>query len=243
MTILLSELFDGVFIVNLPERSDRREEMEIELKKANLTVDGEKIVFFPAIKPDEKGEFPSIGARGCLLSHLEILKQAQAKQMNSVLFMEDDLAISGQIAHFSPQIKRLLAERPWSIVYLGHIENLPIPENGKEFDLIEWDKDKPLMTTHFYAVNGDVIPRLIDFLEILLSRPAGHPDGGPMHYDGALSTFRQQNPDIITFLANPNTGWQRSSRSDIADPKWFDKIPFVSHAVSFIRKIRNQLKP
>ena len=80
------------------------------------------------------------------------------------------------------------------------------------------------MTTHFYAVNGRIFDRLLRFLEELQRRPPGHPDGGPMHLDGAYSTFRDQNPDVVTLIASPNLGWQRTSRSDIT-PKWWHRVP------------------
>ncbi|HAX77040.1 MAG TPA: LPS biosynthesis glycosyltransferase, partial [Cyanobacteria bacterium UBA11372] len=49
---------------------------------------------FPAIRPDDAGDFPSIGARGCFESHLAILKQALADRLSNVLIVEDDLKIS-----------------------------------------------------------------------------------------------------------------------------------------------------
>ena len=62
--------------------------------------------------------------------------------------------------------------------------------------------------------------RPVLFMEELQQRPPGHPDGGPMHIDGAYSTFRVQNPDVVTLIASPNLGWQRSSRSDVT-PNWW----------------------
>lgn len=237
----LTDIFSAVYIVNLPERTDRRLEMEAELKKSDLSADGSQVSFFPAIKPASKDEFPSIGAKGCFLSHLEILKQALAKKADTVLFMEDDLAISAQLKQFAPKLHQMLKQTPWSILYLGHIETMPAP-GEQEFKLIDCGKDYPIRTTHFYAVNKETIPRLINFLEIILTRPSGHAEGGPMHYDGALTTFRQQNPDIITLLASPNLGWQKSSRSDIAPGRWFDTLPIIKELAAISRKLKNKLK-
>lgn len=237
MKELLTDIFDSIFIVNLPERVDRRLEMEFELKKVNLSCEHNKITVFPAIKPDSKGKFPSVGARGCFLSHLQILKNARGNQVGSILIMEDDLAISSNLQSFVPNIMNVLDNNNWSILYLGHVEKV---NSDSEFELLPYSK--PVMTTHFYAVNGNILDRLIAFLETVLERPAGHPEGGPMHYDGALSTFRQQHPDVITLLAIPNLGWQRSSRSDIASTKWFDNTPVVKQLVAIIRKVMNKLK-
>ncbi len=236
----LTDIFSAAYIVNLPERTDRRAEMEDELKQAGLAVDNDKVSFFAAIKPEAQDQFPSIGAKGCFLSHLQILKQAEARQLDTVLFMEDDLAISGQLAEFAPKLQQMLKEMPWSILYLGHIETMPAT-NAKTLTLVDCGQNHTIRTTHFYAVNKDTIPRLINFLETMMARPAGHPEGGPMHYDGALTTFRRQNPDIITLLANPNLGWQKSSRSDIAPDKWFDTLPVVKEVVACLRKLKNKL--
>ena len=181
--------------------------------------------------------FPSIGSRGCFLSHLEILKQARAKKMNSIVIIEDDLAISSRLQNFIPNIASALGTIDWSILYLGHIEEI---KTDKEFELVLYHK--PVMTTHFYAVNANIFDRLIFFLESVLERPSGHPDGGPMHYDGALSTFRQQNSDMKTLLVIPNLGWQRSSRSDVASAKWFDVISFIKPLITRIRKFKNKSK-
>jgi glycosyl transferase, family 25 len=237
MKQLLTDIFAAVYIVNLPERVDRRLEMELELKTVNLSYQNKQVVVFPAIKPDDKAGFPSIGARGCFLSHLSILRQARDNKANSVLFMEDDLAISPKLQSFIPSLATALEAKDWSILYLGHVENIA-PDSA--FELLPYSK--PVMTTHFYAVNGNAIDRLITFLETVLTRPGGHPDGGPMHYDGALSTFRKQNPDIITLLASPNLGWQRSSRSDVAETKWFDEIPVIRSLAAQARKARNWIK-
>ena len=237
MKRLLTDIFDSIFIVNLPERVDRRLEMELELKKVNLSCKHNNITVFPAIKPDNKGKFPSVGTRGCFLSHLEILKKARENQVGSILIMEDDLAISSNLQCFVPSIINALNNNDWSILYLGHVEKV---NSDSEFELLSYSK--PVMTTHFYAVNGNILDRLIAFLETVLERPGGHPEGGPMHYDGALSTFRQQNPDVITLLAIPNLGWQRSSRSDVASTKWFDNMPVARLLVAIIRKLMNKLK-
>jgi hypothetical protein len=237
MTHSLTEIFDEVYIVNLPERTDRREEMALELQKVNLTLADKAVTLFPAIKPTQKDEFPSIGAKGCFLSHLNILREARAKQPKAILFMEDDLAISPELQKFVPELAALLNQHNWSICYLGHVENI---EPTTTINLIPYTQN--VMTTHFYAVNGNIVDRLIAFLEAVLTRPGGHPDGGPMHYDGALSTFRRQNPDILTLIAQPNLGWQRSSRSDVAETKWFDKIPGLRFLVVKIRKLKNWLK-
>jgi len=229
--------FSNIYIVNLPERADRRAEMEAELIKAGITQNDISIKFYPAIKPIKKLGFPSIGARGCFLSHLAILKKVQSEGGGNVLIMEDDLAISIDINKIQNSLEAELNKDHWGIIYFGHVEKL---DKSEQYELISFDL--PILTTHFYAINSKYLDRLIDFLEVVLSRSAGHPNGGPMHYDGALSTFRMQNPDIQTLIASPNLGWQRSSKSDIAEGNWFDTVPLIKTLVPIARKLKNYLR-
>jgi len=84
-------------------------------------------------------------------------------------------------------------------------------------------------------INGAAIPRLIDSFETMLSRPAGHPLGGPMHVDGAYSTVRMQNRDLTTYAYFPALGNQRPSQTDIGTRKWFDRIEGLKPIVRLLR--------
>ena len=70
---ILSDGFEHeTFVINLPYRTDRRSEMQRELSRI-----GWNAQFFPAIRPASAGSFSSIGAHGCFLSHLAVLKAAR----------------------------------------------------------------------------------------------------------------------------------------------------------------------
>jgi glycosyl transferase, family 25 len=69
----LIDFFERVYAINLPYRKDRRSMIVEELKKAGIPLVPNKAEIFSAIRPDNAGEFPSIGARGCFESHLAIL--------------------------------------------------------------------------------------------------------------------------------------------------------------------------
>lgn len=90
-------------------------------------------------------------------------------------------------------------------------------------------------------MNSVIFESLIAFLEKLQQRPPGHPDGGPMQIDGAYTTFRLQNPDVVTLIASPNLGLQQSSRSDITT-KWFDQLPIVKQLATTVRTAKLSLK-
>ena len=224
--------FDKIFVINLPERTDRRKSIRSELDWIGVS-DPNRIKIFPAVKPTDAGGFPSIGARGCFMSHLEILRQARDLGLQRILILEDDLMFNNALKKYQQAVTQHMASDGYDIAYLGHMVK------SKSTGTMQFEKyDKPLMQSHFIAFRGDAIARLVAFFETILERPAGHPDGGPMHVDGAYSTFRAQNPDVITQIAVPNLGFQRPSPSDIAGFRWFDKLAGLKELSAIARRFR-----
>jgi hypothetical protein len=234
-TATLSDYFRSTYIINLPERKDRRKAIVDELERVGMPLAAGKVELFAAVKPKAALGFPSLGARGCFLSHLGILNKALERGLSNVLIIEDDLLLSPQLVQHLDRIVNDLQNTDWGIVYLGHQEKL----GGAEPGMIPFTE--PVITSHFYAVNGPVIPRLVEYLEQVLTRQAGDPLGGPMHLDGALTMFRQANRDVLTLLAFPNEGTQRPSRSNI-NCRWYEKLPVVQHAADAARVVRDYLR-
>ena len=236
----LTDLFDRICVINLPDRTDRYKAIRDELRKFGVPFDSSRsgvpqAELFVATRYHDDGGFPSASVRGCYLSHLTILKEARKQGLRNVLIMEDDLGISRLLPEYLPTIKKELDQKPWGFLYLGHIQELPTLPSPS---LIPYDG--PLVTAHFYAVNAPIFDRLIAYLEKVLTRSPGDPEGGPMHYDGALSMFRENSPDVLTLIAQPNLGWQRSSRSDIHS-RWFDRLPVFRQAAAIGRSVRRHL--
>ena len=98
----LLERFDRVRIVNLKARADRRREMRGELARLGLGLD-DRIALHEACRPDDRGDFPSLGARGCFLSHLTVLDQAW--DAGALL---DRIAGLRELAGVARQVKRRL---------------------------------------------------------------------------------------------------------------------------------------
>lgn len=237
----LLEFFDHGYVVNLRHRADRRREMEREMERAGWGKRHERVEFFPAVRPSDAGGFPSIGAHGCYMSHLGLLRDALAKGYERVVVMEDDLAISKDFAGREEELTAELRRRSWDLVHMGHfltLEGMAEKLGGDAF----LETRETIVGLHFYAVHRRVLPGLIGFLELVLSRPPGHPDGGPMHVDGAYSTFRAVHPEVVTLVSVPSYGWQRSSRSDIAARQWFDRWWIARPAVEALRQWRNWSK-
>lgn len=226
------EKFERIYVVNLPSRTDRRIETELELAKAG----GSRVTFFPAIRPSEAGKFRSIGEHGCFMSHLTLLRECVGRK--NVLIMEDDVRFVSDFATRSQVVEKLPDN--WDLFYAGHFQ----PAGSKAWEesgLVEINGDRELGATHCYAVNGSAIPKLIRGFEAILSREPGHVDGGPMPIDGAMNTVRRQL-HLRAYAAVPALADQRSSRTDIGGTKWFDNSPFLSRPVHIARRLKNWLR-
>ena len=227
--------FSAIFIVNLAHRADRRAEISQQLALVGLSFDSPNVTLFEAIRPLDAGGFDSIGAHGCFMSHLGVLRQAMS--LKNVLILEDDLDF---VPNIGALLRGALAALPnnWGMFYGGCITDV---EAGSA-SVTRVAPLASLRTSHFVALNGPVIAPLVAYLEAILERPPGHIDGGPMHVDGAYSRFRADNADMTVYAAIPELGYQRSSRTDIHSLKWFDRMPVVKQLVQMIRRRRAVIK-
>jgi hypothetical protein len=242
MTPVEWRAFDAIYLINLPERADRRRDLERELRSVGLHTDDPRLVWVRAVRPPEAGDFPSIGARGCFLSHLTCLQSACERRHERVLILEDDacfprMRIDG--------LKRVVGKLPglsWAMWYGGG-NILHAPGTGTDNgEIIPIGPTVGVQTSHCIALQGDAIESLRAFLELILTRPRGHPEAGPMHVDGAYSTWRALNPTAITLVCVPPVCVQRPSRSDIAATLWFDNIPLVRTGMAALRRLLNHFK-
>lgn len=226
------DFFDRTQIINLASRADRRRETETEFAQLGFPIHTEKVGFFSAICPTAAEGFVNAGVRGCYLSHLKIIEDAQASGVNNVLIMEDDISFAKHILRDGAAAVESLRGLNWDIAYFGHaLESAP----GE----VAWKAvTEPMLLAHFYAINGKAIPALARFLNQVLERPPGHPDGGPMHYDGALNTFRKQNPQIKAYYCSKNLGYQRPSKTNLHETSYFDKNPWFKPVIDLFRRLK-----
>jgi glycosyl transferase family 25 len=212
-------------VINIPHRTDRRREVEDQLTSVGWTAE-----IFPAVKPDEPGPFPSTGARGCFMSHLAVLRSAAGH--DRLILIEDDLNFTTDFSSAWRDVERFLDSVTCNIFY-------PASFDGQS-GVFEVPPEKKILRSHFIVFDRVGIAQFADGLEAILARPAGHALGGPMHVDGAYNTIRRQNSSIKTYACSPALGYQRSSRTDVADTHWADR--YIPAAASVARKIRNQLR-
>ena len=212
----LLDCFERIRIVNLHYRSDRRREMDRELRKIGLFSDS-RVQYFPAIRPENQGSFTSIGARGVYLSQQTILREA-AKAGESVLILEDDCEFSRYAGEYE-------SKAPWDIFYGGWFAtDLTSPETSD------------IIGAHMMGFSIRGARKVSAYLDALEPDCEIHPP-----IDAAYVWYRRANPNIPTLFANPPLAGQRSSQSDIAPPKWHHRLPFGRPLGKLARKILNQL--
>lgn len=230
--MLLTELIERIYVINLPERQDRKAQIAAELKLQGIGWQANKVICWPAIRPDSTADFPTLGAHGCFLSHLAALKDAaRALDQGWILILEDDAVLLAHLGVALPELAALLRQQTADLIYLGSCQHDETPDQRTTFQRSQ----QPIVGAHAYMVACEYLPQLIAYLEGCLERPAGHPMGGRLHYDGALSLYRQFHPDCRTWLAQPNLVEQRFSRSDIQPRWWYDQWPVIRQLAAWAR--------
>src|SRR5689334_15398282 len=148
----LFDCFDRVVIINLPERKDRRRQMEHQLQLAGISPD--RVEFFPGIRPVVLRDWPSLGAQGNFLSHYSVLRQACDRGAGSIAILEDDCDFEPCFARVQRQLSEDLGRADWGIIQFGHREsNSAATSTGLR-------PSAARVAVHFYAVNGWAVPVL-----------------------------------------------------------------------------------
>lgn len=233
----IASVFDRVAIISLASRPDRRREVAAELARIGLEPGAGGVAFFDAIRPDGAGDFPSIGARGCFLSHLTLLEESARGGVPSLLILEDDVGFVRDIPQRAQAVSAALSIDDWSVFYGGYSG---LPESmvrGAEAALMVVDPGQGVGQTHCIGIRGAAIAEAAAYLRAMLSRPAGSPEGGPMHVDGAYSWYRKDHPHRRTLAAAPAIAHQRPSRSDIFENlAWYDESKALQPVISRLRR-------
>lgn len=232
---VLRDAFDAIYVINLPERTDRRAQMQRELARVGLDL-GQDVQLFAAIRPVEASGWPTIGARGCFESHLGVLEDALEQGYSRVLVLEDDVSFAPALTDARAEALATLVSGDWACLYGGPV----FQQTGDAPVLRQLAPDEALIGLHFFAMRASFMARARDMLEAMRHRPAGHPEGGPMHVDGAYNHVRRTHPDLVAMIAEPGLAYQRASRTDVHDLRWFDRLPGIAQGVALLRVLRNR---
>lgn len=229
----LLEAFDHLYIINLPNRLDRRREMEVQLRLAGLE-NHPKVSFFSAVRSEKAEGFASPGARGCFLSHLSILEAAVAQGARRILIAEDDLdfflpAGIDVAAAVSP-----LTLQQWDLFYGGY--HFPERFLSAGTGLVNVGNGFDIGGLHLYGVSANAMPALVAWLHEVGARNARGIDELP-HVDMAYTAFRGKRPGCVTYVMSPAIGLQRRSRSDIQETHFYDRMVLLRPIANVLRRL------
>lgn len=234
----LVEYFDRIYIIFLPERTDRVRQIEHQLTKLGL--DNSKVIWFPGLKYTDAAGFPKPSVRGCAMSHYTVLSQAAEAGVERLLVLEDDCTFSRRLIRNEQDIVNELATTHWDFAYLGHGAKIARTQQSKTY-FIKAALAQPISLTHFCAYQKRAIPRLLNLIANSLNQPPGHPDGGPMGFDGYRNFFRTHNPDTVTLIASPSLGGQYSSASNL-NPGILDRYKPIAPLLKVARVAKNTIQ-
>lgn len=224
------EKFESIQIINLPARTDRRQEMMLQLERFEMN-DDKRLAFFPAISVDNPGPFINRGAHGCFLSHYTVLQQA-AKQNCSLLIIEDDCDFLDAFSDYNliPDV---------DVFYGGY--SASDPSNLETSDIIG---------SHFMGFSSKAVKLAAEYFDEILkpefspdAQAAAQPGFDPAvkpPVDGAYVWFRRAHPELKTVFAMLTE--QRASRTDIGDQRLFDRLPFVRDLAEAARRWKRRRK-
>ena len=143
--------FISMKIIHLQKRVDRLRECNAELQRINISPEGD--VYFSA------KELPSIGARGCSLSHAMALSEFLFSSDNPfILILEDDFSIRNPSKFWSDIEDAIKNAYLWDVFLLGYnhaaaIEVTPIEGVFRGINA---------QTASGYLVKRGYVPKLIE---------------------------------------------------------------------------------
>lgn len=148
----MTENIDRIFYINLDKRTDRREQIEQELKAYNLYDNAERI---QAIHTPEQGIL------GCTMSHLATLKLAKERNYNQVLILEDDFYFIIPKEELEEELNRFFSMNiPYHVCMISYKINKSVPT---EYDFLNKVIDG--QTCSGYIVHHSFYDKLINIFE------------------------------------------------------------------------------
>jgi GR25 family glycosyltransferase involved in LPS biosynthesis len=163
----VNDFFDKVYLINLKRRPDKLKMTKELLDKFNITFELFEAVDFCEGIPEDYQHQPvkesfltkvKPGAFGCLMSHLEVIKDAKKNNYNKVLIFEDDLATGDNFEFlFSQKVKDLPSD--WKLFYLGASGHTGVPKK-KITDNISQTFES--FTTGSYGVHSSLYDTILE---------------------------------------------------------------------------------
>lgn len=99
--------WNNIFIINLPRRTDRKEQMKTIMLKSNITnyefieafdgLDNSIKSQYTELKKTNKTQIITSGHFACLLSHINAIKKAKENKYSRIMILEDDVFFNKDI--------------------------------------------------------------------------------------------------------------------------------------------------
>ena len=185
-----------VYYINLETRSDRKDHVEQQLR--NVGLEGTR---FDAIRHE-------VGAIGCTMSHLELLRMAKRKRLDHIMIVEDDILFLNPEVFQSSMERFLASERPFDVLLLAG--NNMGPFRVEDDTCVQ---ARRCFTTTGYLVREAYYDRLIDNIEKGLELLQEHPTKANLYAIDVYWTALQQQD--VWYLLTPLSVIQMPDYSDI----------------------------
>lgn len=228
--------FDQVRIINLRERTDRKEGVLKELARIGFDDVAPPLSFYTAERPAPVPE-GQYNPKGSLISHREVIREALAAGAGSLLVIEDDVFFNDAPAQAVDAVVQAMRRTPWDIIYFGCTID---GEVARTAPLAPWRKR--VIGGHFYGMRRPFMEKALAFLDSLGKPELGMGDVKPVFRDGAFGIYAEQNPDLKQFVAVPSLAGQRSSRTDLHKMAVYDRIPGLRNLAAMARHLRNAVR-
>jgi glycosyl transferase family 25 len=191
----LSILFPKIVCINLDRRPERWQRMQQEFARLGIgpvqrfaACDGETLA-----KP--AGWIHSDGAYGCLLSHVEVVREAQRSNAPSVLIFEDDTVLDPE---FESKFASFSKEVPddWDMLYFGALHKDEPAQISEHVGRIT-----KANSTYAYALKNTVYDAFIEL------------NARAEHVLDMNSYLLQERFNCYCFM--PNLAWVEAEYSDV----------------------------
>ena len=186
-------MFGAVRYINLDKRTDRKEQIEGELRRMGI----DQFERFPAVKHAE-------GAIGCAHSHLNVLKEAKERGYPSILILEDDFEFVVPKEEFWRAIEAV-KDVDYDVIMLGYALNSHEDYNDTLLKVLD------AQTASAYLVNSGFYDALIKNYEEAI--PKFEATGEHWKYANDQS-WKTLQPHSKWYAFKNRMGKQRASHSD-----------------------------
>lgn len=191
----LNDFFPYKVCINLDRRPDRWERVQARFERHDVR----QVSRFPAFDwktltvPAGWNDVP--GAYACLLSHLEIVREARARREPSVLIFEDDVVFADDL---NSKFSRAIAQVPsqWDMILFGGSHwSEPSRISDNVF------RAHATAATHAYALNQTIFDAFIEL------------NSGAQSVVDVNNTRLQREWECFCFM--PHLAWQEPGYSDV----------------------------